>query len=179
MQLLRCLFFLEAAFQFKLTADDLSRIRLSSFLSKRHTGTPQPFIPRNRYCYWILQSNNLFRANFICWRTFLTSWNRVHVFRPFVTPQISFVSHVSWQWVVGRGMGPSGSNTSGRGALPYCLPGACSRPLACAAWGLEWCGCTVLCWCDEAAVHDIAAWSRHNKSMMQLLRCLFFLEAAF
>ena len=52
--------------------------------------------------------------------------------------------------------------------------------LAVALWGSQWKGDTVMCRCDnEAVVAVIITRTAHDKGLMQLLRCLFFLEARF
>ena len=52
--------------------------------------------------------------------------------------------------------------------------------LAVAPWGSQWKGDTVMCRCDnEAVVAVITTRTAHDKGLMQLLRCLFFLEARF
>ena len=52
--------------------------------------------------------------------------------------------------------------------------------IAVALWGTRWKGATAMCRCDnEAVVVVITTRTAHDKRIMQLLRCLFFLEARF
>ncbi len=132
--------------------------------------------------YHRIRLNRRFKADLMWWRTFLSSWNGVYVFPPTASPQVSFASDASGLWGCGAWCGTKW--------LQYQWPPQADPHhiaflelvavlLACAAWGPEWRGCRVLCWCDnEAAVHVIAARTCRDRGLMHLLRCLFFLEAS-
>ena len=61
-------------------------------------------------------------------------------------------------------------------AVKELLPLVIAVPL----WGSRWKGATVMCRCDnEAVVEVITTMTAHDKRIMQLLWCLFLLEARF
>ncbi len=130
-----------------------------------------------------IRLNRTFRADLLWWKTFIGQWNGVGVFPPPATTQVSFASDASGAWGCGAYCGPKW--------FQYRWPARARDNhitflellavlLACAVWGREWQGRRVLCWCDnEAAVHVLASRSCRDRTLMHLLRCLFFLEATF
>ena len=125
--------------------------------------------------------NNHFRADVGWWKVFVEGWNGVQIFPPCETPTVVVTSDASGYWGCGAWCQTSW--------FQYQWPERTDRHhiafkelfaalLAAAAWGPQWKGIRVLWRCDnQAAVQAVSSRSCRDRSLMHLLRCLFFLEA--
>ena len=138
-------------------------------------------IPKRTYHH--IRLNGEFRADVWWWSTFAAHWNGVAIFPPPSVPMVLVTSDASGEWGCGA--------WSQQAWFQFQWP-AVSRGhhiafkelfailLACVVWGSKWQGCRVHARCDnQAAVHAITGRSCKDKSMMHLLRCLFFCEARY
>ncbi len=133
-----------------------------------------------------IRLNRGFRSDLAWWALFLRDWNGVGMMtsvarRP---PQMILTSDASGGWGCGA--------FSSTGVWFQCQwPGSWARihitvkelvpiVLACAIWGHQWKGKTVLCRCDNAAgVAIINSGRSKNDLVMHLMRSLFFFTARY
>ena len=120
------------------------------------------------------------------WATFLESWNGVSLLAAggHLVPDQVVVSDASGAWGCGAYWAHEWFQLEWAGT-PVATASIAVKELvplvlAVALWGSQWKGDTVMCRCDnEAVVAVITTRTAHDKGLMQLLRCLFFLEARF
>ena len=138
-------------------------------------------IPKRAYHH--IRLNGEFRADLWWWSTFTSHWNGVAFFPPPSLPTVMVTSDASGEWGCGA--------WSQQAWFQFKWPAASEEHhiafkelfailLAGVVWGREWQGCRVHARCDnQAAVHAISGRSCKDKSLMHLLRCLFFCEARY
>ena len=138
-------------------------------------------IPRRPHHH--VRLNNCFRADLCWWSTFVSQWNGVAVVPPSAPPELSVTSDASGHWGCGAWYDHEW--------FQYQWPSGCEHHhiafkelfaalLACATWGATWRGKRILWRCDnQAAVHAIERRSCRDKTLMHLIRCLFFFEAVY
>ena len=128
-----------------------------------------------------IRLNAEFRADMTWWQMFATHWNGASLV---VLPQsrtISVTSDASGSWGCGAwhekdwfqlawDTRTQGLHIAAKELIPIIIGAV--------VWGKTWKGSKVVAYCDNSAV--VAVVNRrycHDKIMMQLLRCLFFVEA--
>ena len=125
--------------------------------------------------------NGQFQADVGWWKAFAVQWNGVVIFPSRAPPSVVVTSDASGEWGCGAWMRlewfqfqwPANSvhHHIAFKELSVAL-------LAAAVWGPSWRGQRVRWRCDnQAAVFAVTARSCRDKSLMHLLRCLFFFEA--
>lgn len=134
--------------------------------------------------YHHVRINNSFRADIEWWKLFTESWNGVCVIPPEASqsPDLVFHSDASGQWGCGAVFGRSWCQLQWHEeekefsiAFKELVP----ILLASMIWGRGWRGTRVTVYCDnEAVVCMMASRSSRDPNLMHLLRCLFFVEAA-
>ena len=132
-----------------------------------------------------IRLNRSFRADLQWWLTFADEWNGVSVIPPGVSQvpvDVYLCSDAAGGWGCGAIHGrawcqlqwPEGSerfHISFKELVPILM--------ASLVWGRGWKGQKVMSYCDnEAVVHVLASRSAKDPDLMHLLRCLFFVEAA-
>ena len=127
--------------------------------------------------------NRQFRADLQWWRTFATGWNGVAVLPPEHAPTFSLTSDASGHWGCGAWTQQSWFQFEWPDAARshhISFKELFAVLLACVLWGKRWRGARTRCWCDnQAAVHCINKRSCRDPSLMNLLRCLSFIEALY
>lgn len=131
--------------------------------------------------------NREFRSDLEWWHSFLESWNGVSLcwlFDP-KHPGVVITSDASGSWGCGAYLGQGdrwlqyqwqGDTLAANITLKELLP----IVMACALWGRDWSGSTVLARCDnEAVVAVINGGYSREPDMMHLLRCLIFFSGYF
>ena len=119
------------------------------------------------------------------WRAFLQEWNGVGFMSACAQPTatVELVSDASGSWGCGAFWGS-------RWLQVQWDESAVRRPIAAkellpiilgaAIWGAQWKGLVVTCRCDnQAVVSTLLSRSSREEHMMHMLRCLFYIEAAF
>ena len=128
-----------------------------------------------------VQLNTQFRVDLWWWKSFAARWNGVAIFPSVTPPSVTVTSDALGHWGCGA--------WCGHDLFQFEWPEAARHHhisfkelfavlVACTVWGPGWKGKWVRWRCDnQAAVGAVASRSCRDKSMMQLTRCLFFLEA--
>lgn len=133
--------------------------------------------------HWV-RLNKGFQSDLHWWSVFLDDWNGTSMFSGLVrTPPVATItSDASGSW-------GCGAFISSGAWFQFCWPPSWGPihitmkellpiVVACAVWGHQWKGKTVLCRCDNAAVVAIIkSGSSKNQVAMHLMRCLFFFSA--
>ena len=127
-----------------------------------------------------IQLNRGFKADLCWWKLLVNNWNGVS-FLPMAQPSSILASDASGSWGCGAFSGNRwfqlgwpvrflSEDITVKELIPIVV--------AVMVWGRSWRGTCIHCHCDNQAVVAVLAtrYSRHPK-LMQLLRCLFFLEA--
>lgn len=125
------------------------------------------------------------RSDVEWWAAFIEHWNGIAIMPADmqVSTQHEVVSDASGHWGCGaytqqqwfqlNWAGPSASE-------PIMTKELVPIVIAAAVWGRKWRGQGVVCRCDnQAVVSVIHSRTSKNRSVMHLLRCLFFFEASF
>ena len=127
--------------------------------------------------------NAQFQADVGWWKAFVVQWNGVAIIPSRAPPSVVVTSDASGQWGCGAWVQREWfqfqwpANTAHHHIAFKELSAAL---LAAAVWGPSWRGQRVRWRCDnQAAVFAVTARSCRDKSLMHLLRCLFFFEAHF
>ena len=127
--------------------------------------------------------NAQFWADVGWWSAFAVQWNGVAILPSQIHPSISVTSDASGVWGCGA--------WSRSHWFQYQWPVGTSHHhiafkelfaalLAAAVWGPSWRGLRVMWRCDnQAAVHAMTSRSCRDKSLMHLVRCMFYLEAQY
>ena len=132
-----------------------------------------------------IRLNSSFRSDLAWWYTFLESWNGVSILQVLhrQSPDTALWSDASGSWGCAAVWGPAwfqyqwnervkGSSIAVMEFLPIIM--------AAVVWGEYWKGLTIQCNCDnQSVVCVINSGSSKDPVLMQLLRCLFFVEAKF
>ena len=129
-----------------------------------------------------IRLNKEFQADLLWWKTFATHWNGTAlILAPNQPHPIVVTSDASGTWGCGAWCDQQwfqlkwdSSSREKQIAVKELIPVV----IAAAIWGHQWSGRRVLSNCDNQAVVAVIN-SRYSKEkdLMQLLRCLFFLEA--
>ena len=130
-----------------------------------------------------IRLNRQSRADIQWWRVFACHWNGIALFPPPSKPGLEITSDASGHWGCGTWTGPDW--------LQFQWPEEAKDRhitfkelvailLACTVWGDRWARSRVTCRCDnQAVVQIICSRSCRDQSLMDLLQCLFFMEAHF
>jgi hypothetical protein len=130
----------------------------------------------------IIRLNNNFHADLAWWRTFLARWNGISFLPPpSLLPETTLTTDVSGSW----GCGAWHDNQwlqlqwdDRARPLSIATKELITIILSCAAWGKAWQGRQVLCRCDnQVVVACLRSRTSKDKGIMNLLRCLVFIEA--
>ena len=130
----------------------------------------------------LIRLNSDFRADLAWWAEFLPQWNGVSFFPPSrLQNQVSLTSDAS---------GSCGCGAWHRTAWFQIHWDDSAQPLTiaekelipivigCAAWGENWRGSLVTCFCDnQAVVACLTSRTSKHRGLMHLIRCLAFIEA--
>ena len=126
--------------------------------------------------------NTSFRSDLMWWHTFLESWNGVSMMRDGLqaSPDHHVTTDASGSFGCGAWWGhwwlqykwPEGLE-SWSIAIKELVP----IIMACAMWGWEWQGSTVLVHCDNKAVVSVLNGCAKDTLLVHLLRCIFFIAA--
>lgn len=131
--------------------------------------------------YHYIRLNNEFKSDLMWWKTFARGWNGTSIIVRLGQPEVTMVSDASGVWGCGAWSENSWfqmewdeasreKNISVKELLPIII--------AAVVWGPQWKGKSVCARCDNKAVVDVLrSRTSKEKDLMQLLRCLFFLEA--
>ena len=125
--------------------------------------------------HWV-RLNESFRSDLHWWAVFLDDWNGVSMLDSVVhkTPSATLTSDASGRW----GCGFQFRWPPAWEAIHITVKELLPIVVACAVWGHQWRGCTILCRCDNAAVVAILkSGSSKDRVAMHLMRCLFFFTA--
>ncbi len=130
-----------------------------------------------------IRLNAEFRADMLWWKTFASYWNGTSALIITGPPDITITSDASGSWGCGAWYGSKWFQVEWVGNLQgkhISLLELIPIILATIVWGPTLSGKRVLANCDNSAVVSVlnARYSR-DKWLMQLLRCLFFVEAHF
>ena len=133
--------------------------------------------------HWV-RLNQGFQSDLHWWATFLDDWNGVSMFDSVVhkTPSATLTSDASGRWGCGA-FSSSGTWFQFRwppawDAVNITVKELLPIVVACAVWGHQWRGSTILCRCDNAAIVAIVkSGSSKDWVAMHLMRCLFFFTA--
>ena len=128
-----------------------------------------------------IRLNAEFKSDIAWWKVFASQWNGTAIIIPSGQPDITITSDASGSWGCGAWCGNrwfqlewnellKDKNISVKELIPILV--------AVVLWGPQWQGKRIVSHCDNAAVVSIlnSRYSR-DKDLMQILRCLFFLEA--
>ena len=129
-----------------------------------------------------IRLNAEFRSDMAWWHLLASHWNGVGIIiEPHTSQALTITSDASGSWGCGAWFGlkwfqlkwddqVAPKNIAVKELIPILI--------AAAIWGKEWKGKQVISQCDNQAVVAVLS-SRYSKEkdLMQLLRCLFFLEA--
>ena len=130
-----------------------------------------------------LRLNREFRADLQWWNTFAVRWNGVSMFPCPPRPAFSATSDASGSWGCGAWSGSSWFQLEWPAAardFHISFKELFAGLVAAAVWGERWRGSRVQWLCDnQPAVHAVSKRSCRDQDMMNLIRCLFFLEAWF
>ena len=131
-----------------------------------------------------IRLNAEIRSDLLWWKMFASQWNGTAILvDPRITHDVIVTSDASGSWGCGAWCNSHwfqvewDSTSIGKGiAVKELVP----ILIAATIWGAEWKGRKVLSHCDNSAVVAVVKTrSCKDKTLMQLLRCLFFLEAVF
>ena len=131
-----------------------------------------------------IRLNNEFRSDLMWWSVFGSHWNGAALLTtPHTANLIIVTSDASGSWGCGAWSGSAwfqlqwdAATALKQIAIKEMIP----IIIAAAIWGHSWKGSTVQALCDNAAVVAVVnSRSSREPDLMQLLRCLFFLEAHF
>lgn len=134
--------------------------------------------------YHHIRLNESFRSDLIWWDTFLESWNGVSILRDCRarSPDQEVFTDASGSFGCGAIWG--GHWLQLQWALIFREEAIAQKELvpivlACMIWGRQWQGSTIHFHCDNMAVVQVvnSGYSR-DKQLMRLVRCLFFIRAA-
>jgi hypothetical protein len=128
-----------------------------------------------------IRLNAQFQADMMWWKTFAAQWNGASLIVRDDSREIPLTSDASGSWGCGAWVGNEwfqmewndharGQHISVKELVPILV--------AAIVWGLQWQGCRVVAHCDNMAVVTVVN-SRYcrDPALMQLLRCLSFVEA--
>lgn len=122
-----------------------------------------------------------FRSDMMWWKTFASHWNGKALIIHQGCKAVELTSDASGSWGCGAWQGQQwfqlawdhqtqGLNIAVKELLPIII--------ASIVWGSQWKGARVIANCDNMAVVSVLnSRSSKDQNLMQLLRCLFFLEA--
>ena len=134
--------------------------------------------------HWV-RLNSSFRSDVIWWDSFLTDWNGVSMLwsRQAAAPAFVVTSDASGSWGCGALQGSHWFQIPWNQdfvAEPIHVKELLPVVVAAFLWGKNWCSCIVEFVCDNMAVVEVLnrGYSR-DKSIMRLLRSLFFVAAKF
>lgn len=123
--------------------------------------------------------NNHFRAGLGWWKVFASGWNDIAIVPPNDIPATTVTSEASGgcgTWYQSKWLQYQWPPHAQHHHIAY--EELFAAILATASWGSEWRGQRVLWRCDNmAAVHAVLSRSCRDRSLMHLVRCLFFIEA--
>lgn len=131
-----------------------------------------------------IRLNAEFRSDLLWWKMFSSQWNGTAILLdPSTTCEVTVTSDASGSWGCGAWCNShwfqlewEASSASRSIAVKELIP----ILIAATIWGPEWRGKRVCSLCDNSAVVAVLkSRSCKDKALMQLLRCLFFLEAVF
>lgn len=128
-----------------------------------------------------IRLNAEFRSDMMWWKMFATCWNGTAIIIPKGPPDATITSDASGSWGCGAWYGSKwfqlqwpdnmrSKNIAVKELIPIII--------ATLVWGPDFAGKRLLASCDNAAVVSVLS-SRYSrdKDLMQMLRCLFFIEA--
>eukprot|EP00731_Ephydatia_muelleri_P036077 Em0199g3a len=129
--------------------------------------------------------NRAFQADLAWWRAFLQEWNGVGFMSAWAQSpaMVELVSDASGSWGCGAFWGSRWLQVQWDESA-VCLPIAAKELLpiilGSAIWGAQWKGLVVTCRCEnQAVVSTLLSRTSREEHMMHMLRCLFYIEAAF
>ena len=128
--------------------------------------------------------NHEFRSDLMWWKVFSANWNGAALLiAPSAKCPVSLTSDASGSWGCGAWCGSTWFQLQWDQSLiskQIAVKGLLPILIAAAIWGHSWSGRQVMARCDNSAVVAVinSRWSR-ERDLMQLLRCLFFIEAYF
>lgn len=129
--------------------------------------------------------NRAFQADLAWWRAFLQDWNGVGFMSSCAQPtaMVELVSDASGSWGCGAFWGSRWLQVQWDESavrLPIAAKELFPIILGAAIWGGQWKGLVVTCRCDnQAVVSTLLSRTSREEHMMHMLRCLFYIEAAF
>jgi len=130
-----------------------------------------------------IRLNKEFKSDLAWWATFAEGWNGTSIIINPDQPKIVLTSDASGSWGCGAWSGQKWFQVEWDDiSKQRCIAVKELVPIIIAAviWGFEWKGQLVCAHCDNKAVVDVlGSRSCKDKDLMQLLRCLFFLEATY
>ena len=140
-------------------------------------------IPGARKGHHHVRLNNDFRSDLRWWDTFAAHWNGVAMFPCVAEPSLSVTTDASGGWGCGGWSETSWFQyewPSGAQDKDISFKELFAGLVAVVVWGRRWKGHRVRWFCDNQAA--VFAWNARfcrDRSMMNLMRCLFFVEAWF
>lgn len=128
-----------------------------------------------------IRLNAQFRADMLWWRTFAAHWNGASLVVTEDSRVVSLTSDASGSWGCGAWSGNEWFQLEWSDysrALHISAKELVPILVAAVVWGNQWQGHRVVAYCDNMAVVAVMN-SRycHDPALMQLLRCLSFIEA--
>ena len=139
----------------------------------------------HRRCGGFVRLNRAFQADLAWWRAFLQEWNGVGFMSACAQPtaMVELVSDASGSWGCGAFWGSRWLQVQWDDSavrLPIAAKELLPIILGAAIWGAWWKGLVVTCRCDnQAVVSTLLSRTSREEHMMHMLRCLFYIEAAF
>lgn len=138
-------------------------------------------LKRRKPGQYYIRLNGKFRADMMWWKTFATHWNGASLLITEGCRTASVTSDASGSWGCGAWYGckwfqlqwdnyTQSLHIAAKELVPIIV--------AAAVWGRDWQGCRVTAYCDNSAVVEVLNNRRcQDEVLMQMLRCLFFIEA--
>ena len=124
-----------------------------------------------------IRLNREFRSDLQWWRSFVTEWNGISIWKDEQRPISEVTSDASGHWGFGAWSGSEWLQLQWPASamdLPIAVKELIPVVVAAALWGHQWRNGVVRCHCDnEAVVAVMATRSSKHPHLMHLLRCLF------